>query len=189
MPQMSTKKRLLDHAEDVFRRKGFHGASVQDITSAAGTPKGSFYNHFDSKQQLAAEIVHRYAEATDFSALHTERPALERLHTHLTAQLDRVGETGARFGCLLGTFAGDSTTAGEEVRRNVQAALTAWADQISLTIEQGQATGEITTRHPAAVLASFLLDVMEGVFLRTKPWGEHASAAEEIGIALDALRP
>ncbi|MEU2228106.1 TetR/AcrR family transcriptional regulator [Streptomyces sp. NPDC018347] len=188
MPQVSVKNRLLNHAAEVFRRKGFHGASVQDITTAAGTPKGSFYNHFDSKQQLAAEIVHRYAQATDFSALHTDRPALERLHTHLIAQLDRVRETGMRFGCLLGSFAGDSTTAGEEVRRNVQRALTAWADQISLTIEQGQATGEITARHPAPVLASFLLDVLEGAFLRAKPWGEHTAAAEEIGIALDALR-
>ncbi|MFC9289092.1 TetR/AcrR family transcriptional regulator [Streptomyces sp. NPDC057052] len=38
--------RLIKHAEDVFRRKGFHGASVQDITRAAGVPKGLFYNHF-----------------------------------------------------------------------------------------------------------------------------------------------
>ncbi|WP_030993459.1 TetR/AcrR family transcriptional regulator [Streptomyces sp. NRRL WC-3744] len=188
MPQVSVKDRLLEHAEDIFRRKGFHAASVQDITNAAGAPKGSFYNHFASKQQLAAEIVHRYAQATDFSALHTDRPALQRLGGHLTGQLERVRETGVQFGCLLGTFAGDSTIAGEEVRRSVQAALSTWADQISRTIEEGQAAGEITTRRPAAVLAAFLVDVLEGALLRAKLRGDHAAAAEEIGIALDALR-
>ncbi|MGV9355422.1 TetR/AcrR family transcriptional regulator [Streptomyces misionensis] len=188
MPQVSARNKLLEHAEDVFRRKGFHAASVQDITAAAATPKGSFYNHFASKQQLAAEIVHRYARATDYSALHTDRPALERLHAHLTGQLERIRETGVQYGCLLGTFAGDGPAAGEEVRRTVRVALNTWADRISLTVEQGQAAGEITTRRPAKVLAGFLVDVLEGAILRARAVGDQAAAVEEIGVALDALR-
>jgi TetR/AcrR family transcriptional regulator, transcriptional repressor for nem operon len=40
-------------------RRGFNATSVQDITDAAGAPKGSFYNHFESKDALAAEVVGR----------------------------------------------------------------------------------------------------------------------------------
>src|SRR6266851_3782924 len=34
----------------------------QDITDSAGVPKGSFYNHFDSKEALAVVALQRYAE-------------------------------------------------------------------------------------------------------------------------------
>jgi TetR/AcrR family transcriptional repressor of nem operon len=33
------------------------GCSVEDITSLAGVPKGSFYNHFESKEDLANEMA------------------------------------------------------------------------------------------------------------------------------------
>ena len=58
MPQRSVREQLIEHAEDVFRQQGFSAASVQDLTVAAGVPKGSFYNHFASKQALASEILH-----------------------------------------------------------------------------------------------------------------------------------
>ncbi|MEU9559174.1 TetR/AcrR family transcriptional regulator [Streptomyces fumanus] len=188
MPRVNVKERLIEHAEDVFRRKGFNAASVQDITEAAGVPKGSFYNHFASKQDLAAEIVARYARATDFSALHGEGPALDRLHRHLTGQIDRIRASGVEFGCLLGTFAGDGTTAGQRVRESVRDALDDWAGAMTRTIAEGQAAGEITADRPPAGLAVFLLDLLEGATLRARATGDQSSVADEVSIALDALR-
>ena len=69
MPQRSVREQLIEHAEDVFRQQGFSAASVQDLTVAARVPKGSFYNHFASKQDLAREILIRYVRATDTSML------------------------------------------------------------------------------------------------------------------------
>jgi AcrR family transcriptional regulator len=42
---------------------GFNGCSVEDITGFAGVPKGSFYNHFESKEDLALEAIESYREA------------------------------------------------------------------------------------------------------------------------------
>ena len=44
----------------MFSKSGFNGCSVQDITECAGVPKGSFYNHFDSKEALAAAALEHY---------------------------------------------------------------------------------------------------------------------------------
>ena len=41
----------------MFHTRGFNGCSVQDIVDAAGVPKGSFYNHFDSKEALGVEAA------------------------------------------------------------------------------------------------------------------------------------
>jgi TetR/AcrR family transcriptional repressor of nem operon len=188
VPRPSTKNRLIEHAEVVFRQKGFNGASVQDITSAAGVPKGSFYNHFDSKQDLAVEIVHRYTAATDLTALKGDGPVLPRLREHLLGQVERIRVTGVQFGCVLGTFASDSATAGGRVREAVGEALAVWTRAVTLAIEEGQAAGEISTDRPASAFAVFLIDALEGATLRAKTTGSDAVVAEEIDIALDALR-
>lgn len=188
MPQVSVKNKLVEHAEDVFRRQGFNGASVQDITRSAGVPKGSFYNHFESKQALAAEIVRRYARATDFTALRNDGPALERLRRHFTAQAERTRSTGVEFGCLLGTFASEASTAGDEVRAAVNETTAAWTDAVAATFAEGQSAGEITTARPAKVLATFLIDAFEGATLRAKATGDRSVVADQLGISFDALR-
>ena len=71
----------------LFIERGFSACSVQDITEAAGVPKGSFYNHFKSKEALAAEILTQYGEGnTDRSILtNPDVPALIRLKKHFAA--------------------------------------------------------------------------------------------------------
>ncbi|WAL68153.1 TetR/AcrR family transcriptional regulator [Amycolatopsis cynarae] len=188
MPQVSVKNKLVEHAEDVFRRQGFNGASVQDITKAAGVPKGSFYNHFASKEALAAEIMHRYARSVDYSALKEDGPVLARLRKHFLAQVARTRGTGVEFGCLLGTFASDSVTAGEKVRAAVRETLDHWTATVAEAIKAGQAAGEITADRPAATLAAFLIDSFEGATLRAKTRGDQSGVDDELDLALAALR-
>ncbi|GLX09470.1 TetR/AcrR family transcriptional regulator [Microbispora sp. NBRC 16548] len=188
MPQVSVKNKLVESAEDVFRRQGFNGASVQDITSAAGVPKGSFYNHFESKQALAVEIVRRYARGTNFAVLSGDGPALERLRGHFVAMVDRTRDTGVEFGCLLGTFASESSSAGDQVRTAVREILEDWTEDVARTVREGQEAGEITSARPARTLAAFLIDSFEGATLRAKTIGDQSVVAEQLEIALDALR-
>src|SRR5499427_6717908 len=61
----SVREQLLDTGLRVLHERGFNATSVQDITEAAGVPKGSFYNHFESKEDLGAEVVLRYLESSN----------------------------------------------------------------------------------------------------------------------------
>lgn len=172
----------------MFRRQGFHGASVQDIVTAAGVPKGSFYNHFESKQALAAEIAGRYAEATDLSMLGSEGAhPLERLRAHFAGQIERVVDTGTEFGCLFGTFAAESPSSGEQVRQAVAAGLDVWTSAVEATLEAAQQAGEITSKRPARELARLLIDSFEGGALRAKVTGDATISMTHIDILLEAL--
>ncbi len=53
---------LLDTAERLFSEKGFFGASVRDITDAAGLRLASVNYHFGSKDHLLAAVVGRRAK-------------------------------------------------------------------------------------------------------------------------------
>ena len=47
------KDRILDAGIKVMYLNGYNGTGVKDIVNAAGIPKGSFYNYFDSKEAFA----------------------------------------------------------------------------------------------------------------------------------------
>ncbi len=53
----TTRRKLLEAAEDVFARLGYHEASIVKITESAGIGLGTFYLYFDSKQQVFEELV------------------------------------------------------------------------------------------------------------------------------------
>ncbi len=57
VPRQSVRPQLVEAALEQFHSRGFHNCSVDDITRAAGVPKGSFYNHFASKDALAVEAL------------------------------------------------------------------------------------------------------------------------------------
>ena len=53
----ATRERLLHAAEEVFARKGFAGASVEEIAESAGYSIGALYSNFDGKEQLFLELL------------------------------------------------------------------------------------------------------------------------------------
>lgn len=56
--------RALQQAARLFRERGFSGASISEIMTATGLTHGSFYNHFDSKENLLAEAFEHASQTT-----------------------------------------------------------------------------------------------------------------------------
>ncbi|MUM00193.1 TetR family transcriptional regulator, partial [Mycolicibacterium sp. CBMA 334] len=54
-----TRNVLLDAAEEVFARKGFDGAALEDIAEVGGYTRGAIYSHFGSKAELFLAVVER----------------------------------------------------------------------------------------------------------------------------------
>ncbi|MFD2637652.1 TetR/AcrR family transcriptional regulator [Piscibacillus salipiscarius] len=54
------KKRIIQGSIELFAKKGFHTTSVQEIADQAGVAKGSFYNYFESKEELIVSIYDYY---------------------------------------------------------------------------------------------------------------------------------
>jgi AcrR family transcriptional regulator len=52
-----SRARLLEVAAAVFAERGYRTATVDEIVARAGLSKGTFYWHFDSKDQLFQELL------------------------------------------------------------------------------------------------------------------------------------
>lgn len=57
---LNTKNRIYDAAIKNFNEKGFNNVSIEDITKTARVAKGSFYVHFQSKEDL---MLYSYVRA------------------------------------------------------------------------------------------------------------------------------
>jgi AcrR family transcriptional regulator len=81
----ATRRRLLEAAEALFGRRGFHATSVADITRAAKVGQGTFYLYFHSKEEILKELVHHLSRELR-SAIRAEIDGLED-----RAQIEEVG--------------------------------------------------------------------------------------------------
>jgi AcrR family transcriptional regulator len=52
-----TRQQLTDAARSLIAEKGVEGLRIQEITERADVALGSFYNHFESKEELVEEVV------------------------------------------------------------------------------------------------------------------------------------
>ena len=59
-----TREALLDAAAAVFARRGFHGASLDEIAETAGYTRGAIYKHFQDKEELLHEVCVQWNERT-----------------------------------------------------------------------------------------------------------------------------
>lgn len=76
--------RILDAAERVFARAGFHAATMQDVASEAGMSPGNLYRYFASKDAIIAGMAERDRTqiAADFADLDPAKGSvLDQLET------------------------------------------------------------------------------------------------------------
>lgn len=57
-----TREQLLDAAAEVFSRRGYHNASVDEVAEAAGFSKGAVYSNFTSKEDLFLALLDRHLD-------------------------------------------------------------------------------------------------------------------------------
>jgi AcrR family transcriptional regulator len=59
MGKAERRQQILEVARDVFARRGYHTAKIEDIVAAAGIARGTFYLYFEDKRGIFEEIVDR----------------------------------------------------------------------------------------------------------------------------------
>lgn len=88
------RQQVLDAAECCFRRSGFHGASMAEISKAAGMSAGHIYNYFDSKDDIIAAFVQQNVDRVSAIMRDLEQrddplqAVLDNIECHIRTELD-----------------------------------------------------------------------------------------------------
>jgi TetR/AcrR family transcriptional repressor of nem operon len=186
-------QRLVTAGLELFLGQGYNATGIQQITDRARVPKGSFYNHFESKEAFAAVVVARYAEWLRRSWTHMMRAApVEPLASirHVFEQMIAYHERAPRtVGCLVGNFAAEIAVSSPVCRKNLLAAQLAWRQRLSGLIAKGQAAGEIRADIDATTLSALTWSAWEGALLAMKVEGSTRPLRETTELMLDKIYP
>jgi TetR/AcrR family transcriptional repressor of nem operon len=171
MPKPNVREQLIEAGLKTLLRQGFNGSGVQDIVDAARVPKGSFYNHFESKEAFAAEALERYWQA---GAVHsavlrdlTVGP-VERLRIYFGALFDAALGPNFEKGCMIGNFSTELSDQSTEIRERLAAIYAAWTRSVESCVREAQNAKRVRLDLPASAIASFLINSWEGAVLRAR---------------------
>src|SRR5262245_51154300 len=160
-----TRDRLLAATNESFRRRGYNGTSVKDVTSAAQAPTGSLYHFFPSgKDELTAAVITTsgaaYRELFEAIASEAASPAAA-ITDFFDAAATVLEETDFIDPCPIGTVAREVASTNEPLRIATEQVFTSWIDAASTQlaaagIQQADAR-RLATAFVAAIEGGFVL--------------------------------
>jgi AcrR family transcriptional regulator len=157
--------RALDRALRVFWRKGYEGASLSDLTKAAGVNRPSLYAAFGDKEALFRKALDRYLHgpaAYTQEALKepTARAVVERL---LRGAADLNTAPRNPGGCLTVQGALACGETGDSIRKELAAYRAAGEDAIRRRFQRAKSEGDLPAQVSPADLARYVATILYGM--------------------------
>jgi TetR/AcrR family transcriptional repressor of nem operon len=188
MARTNVRDKLILVALELFHTKGYNGCGVLDITNAAGVPKGSFYNHFKSKELLALAVLDLYQKKARFDALSDKSiPPVQRLQSHFKSYGALNVKWRFERGCLMGNFGAEMSSQSQVTRRALKKAFDNWCDAVAEVLQEAKEREEIDTHHDPASLARFLVNSWEGAVMRSKVVRNTAPFEDFFAVAFNSI--
>ena len=160
----STRDRILTATNELFRRNGFNGTSIKQITIAAHVPMGSLYHFFpEGKDQLARE------------AIETSGPAYQQLFELIADEAATTSEAISNFFagaaevleatdfidiCPIGTVAREVASTNDSLRESTAKVFASWITALTARFKAAGIPGPEANGLATTVVAS-----LEGGFM------------------------
>lgn len=175
---------------NVFWRQGYEASSLQDLISAMGLSKSSFYQAFESKQTLFKRCIKFYRQGLvdelqgKLSKTDSGKAFIQTLFRDVAKET-----TGAdsRRGCLLMNTASEFAQTDPEIAELVSRSIKNLTQVFELAIEQGQQQGDIPADKNRQELANYLVSSMSGLKNMVKAGANSKSIKQTADIVLSAL--
>jgi TetR/AcrR family transcriptional regulator, transcriptional repressor for nem operon len=165
----------------MMHRHGYNATGVADILKEAKLPKGSFYHHFENKEDFAAAALEKYvAREGEHAAkvLNDQKISpLRRLKRYFADLVKIYGQSGSVPGCMLGRFSLDLAAESASLRKRVSVSFNRWQNTIATAIRQAVAAKELPSTTEPESLAAFMLNSWQGALVRSQ--AERSDAALE----------
>jgi TetR/AcrR family transcriptional repressor of nem operon len=174
MARASLKDVIKEAGQAEFHEHGYSATGIAAITSRAEAPKGSFYNHFASKEELAVEAVREYALSQRMDLLQdASLPPLDRIRAHFEAIAATLQACPVIYGCMVANFAAELSAETPLLRNQVADIYQLWSQFIVADLQEA-ASAAGRADFDAEGTAWTLLDSYEGAAVRARATGSGA---------------
>ncbi len=116
------REHLLHAGQKVLWENGYDRCSVNDITSEAGLPKGSFYHYFESKEKFALEAMNNFIE-TFQEKLPTKEISLNTFSELIDSRIDSIEKINYSKECYMSVMCHSYSDQNETFRLEILKAI------------------------------------------------------------------
>jgi TetR/AcrR family transcriptional repressor of nem operon len=167
------RRAIIEASEKLFRARGVDGVGLSALMKEAGFTQGGFYNHFSSKEALAAEVVESaMSKATADLKAAVEAPLAPgqtRLGRRVDFYLSDQHCEDIEQGCAVAALASDVRRLGRDAQNHFARGLDEMIDTLAAAVaEQRPGNDQQTSREEAI---SFYCE-MVGALLLSRAVGE-----------------
>lgn len=168
----AARTHLLDTAQGIVGAKGFASVGLNQLLSAAGIPKGSFYYYFASKEAFGKELLEHYFKKDllqiDSFMSAPDRCARDRLIAYwrfFRANQEHNDPYGKCLAVKLGAEVSDMS---EEMRLALKVGNAAIVSRLSRVLKEGVADGSVTISGSPGATAQTLYHLWMGASVAAK---------------------
>jgi AcrR family transcriptional regulator len=181
---------LTKAAAEVFKSKGYHNATIDDIADAAGVSRPTVYKYTQSKRALLDSMVDAVLDAISarlHKALATADPPADKLRRLITIHV----ETATSMQTFYGILFSEETELSDEARARFHSFSHAVATDFQALLNDCIAAGAAARGVDTWIAANLVLSMLTSLYRWYDPTGPTTPQQLELQIAaaLGALMP
>jgi len=165
-----TKQFILETAAPIFNQKGISGANIDDVLAAAKLTKGCLYGHFESKEDLALQVVDFMLNTNGEKMLLTisqGKTAKAKVFAFLDFYKDPLN-TYLKGGCPVFNIAVESDDNFPAIKEKIAGVIRRGQELFVSVLNQGIKDGEFSDQLDPAVYAFKAVAAVEGAVVMCK---------------------
>ncbi|MFC3505387.1 TetR/AcrR family transcriptional regulator [Micromonospora krabiensis] len=177
-------------ALEVFRHKGYEGASMRDLAQATGLGSGSIYAAFGSKDGLylaALDLYRQRYAAPLVEILRSGNDARDLIREVFVGAVDDIVRDGRRFACLIVGASMERAHHDRRVADRLRATTRSLEHALFDVLAEGQLRGEIPADRSPGDLAGFLVTSLQGLRVMGAINPDRAALMRSAEVALSCL--
>jgi len=188
---VETRGRLLAAAIDVIRAKGYTATTVDDICATAGLTKGSFFHHFDSKEELGIAAIEQFGTMADAlfggARYQADPDPRARILGYVDLRMAMLQGDIAQYTCLLGTTVQEVYATHPALRAACDRVLSDHAAALARDLAAAKELYAPTAAWTPESVGYFMQCVLQGAFIFAKARQSPTIAAASLGHLRDYL--
>ena len=113
---------IINAGRELMFTRGFNDTGIKDITDMINIPKGSFYNHFSSKEEFGLEVLKAYManglEIHKMRLLDAQKSPKQRLLDFYDGMIKEYRTVlDFKLGCMMSNFSTEMADINENFRQ------------------------------------------------------------------------
>lgn len=167
-----SKTKFLDAALGLIRTKGYEATTVDDLCAATGLTKGSFFHHFDGKEDLALGAAQHFATMADGlfaqAPFQAEADPLDRVLGYVDFRAKLMKGSLPEYTCLLGMMAQENYDTHPALRRACDKHISAHVKTLVPAIAEAKRRYVPRANFEPEDVAFYIQSVIHGAFVLAK---------------------